>query len=127
MGAFIVKDKWQGLQEFWSSFDIPAYDEDTVPDDAEMPYITYSTSVASFENAVPLKASIWYRSTSWKDISRKAEEIAERLKSLYFIPIGENEYIMLAQGVPFAQRMRDEDGGIRRIYINVMAEYLTRH
>ena len=27
-------DKWKALQSFWESFDIPAYDEATVPDDA---------------------------------------------------------------------------------------------
>lgn len=123
----MTKDKWQGLQGFWSSFGIPAYDEDTVPDDAQMPYITYAAVTSTFETPVLLTASIWYRSTSWKDISKKADAIAETLKGLYLIPIGDKEYIMLAQGTPFAQRMRDEDGGIRRIYINVMAEYLTRH
>lgn len=119
-------DKWQGLQSFWESFGLPAYDEDSVPDWAVMPYITYQASVATFENPIPISANLWYRSTSWREISQKADEIAARLASLYMIPIGDKEYIMLAQGSPFAQRMRDEDGGIRRIYINLMVEYLTR-
>lgn len=126
MDAEPVTDKWQGLQEFWSSFGLPAYDEDTVPQDAEMPYIVYEAATAGFENPIPISANLWYRSTSWKEISQKTEEIAERLKSLYLLPIGDKEYIMFAQGSPFAQRMRDEDGGIRRMYINVMVEYLTR-
>lgn len=121
-----MMDKWQGLQSFWESFGIPAYDKDSVPKDAQMPYITYQASVASFENPIPISADIWYRATNWRDISQKAEEIAERLRTLYLIPIGDKEYIMLAQGSPFAQRMSDDDGGIRRIYLNVMVEYLTR-
>ncbi len=121
-----MMDKWQGLQSFWESFGIPAYDQDSVPENAEMPYITYQASVAQFESPIPLSANIWYRSTSWRLISNKADEIARRLQSLYLVPIGDKEYIMLAQGSPFAQRMRDEDSGVRRIYINIMVEYLTR-
>lgn len=119
-------DKWQGLQSFWASFGLPAYDEDSVPRDATMPYITYQGSVSSFEKPIPINANLWYRSTSWEAISQKSNEIAARLSSLYLIPIGDNEYIMFSQGSPFAQRMRDEDGGVRRMYINVMVEYLTR-
>lgn len=119
-------DKWQGLQSFWSSFGIPAYDKSSVPDDAEMPYITYQASVSSFENTLPISADLWYHASNWRDISRKAEDIAERLKAPYLVPIGDNEYIMLTQGSPFAQRMSDDDGGVRRIYLNVMVEYLTR-
>ncbi len=119
-------DKWQGLQDFWESFLLPAYDENSVPDDATMPYITYSAETAQFENALPLSASIWYRSTSWYDISRKAEEIAEVLSDYVLIPLGDSEYIYLTQGTPFAQRVKDEDDAVKRIYINVMAEFFTR-
>ena len=35
-------DKQQAIHGFWSSFGITAYDENSVPDDAELPYITYN-------------------------------------------------------------------------------------
>lgn len=35
-------NKAQAIQAFWESFGVPAYEESTVPDDAVMPYITYS-------------------------------------------------------------------------------------
>lgn len=121
-------DKWQGLQTFWESFGIPAYDENSVPDDAVMPYITYHAEVAGFESVVTPYASVWYRSTSWAEISQLTEQIAEELSSCKLIPIGDNEYIFIGQGVPFAQRMNDPaDGSIKRMYINIMVEYFTRH
>lgn len=124
----MIKDKWQGLQEFWESFDIPAYDENSVPDDAVMPYITYHAEVASFENVLASYASIWYFSTSWADISQKAEEVAEALASYQLIAIGDNEYIFIGQGTPFAQRLKDpENESIKRIYLNIMVEFFTRH
>ncbi len=120
-------DKWQALHNFWSGFAIPAYDESDVPDDAVMPYITYSANVASFENPVTLSASIWYRSTSWAAISQKSDEIARALEGYHLEPIEDGQYLFLVQGSPFAQRMQDEDSAVRRIYVNVMAEYFTRY
>jgi hypothetical protein len=43
-------NKSQALQSFWESFGIPAYNEYTVPDNAEMPYITYSVIIGKLLN-----------------------------------------------------------------------------
>ena len=32
----------KALKEFFSGFDLPAYSTDSVPEDVELPYITYS-------------------------------------------------------------------------------------
>lgn len=118
-------DKWQALDWFWNSFGIPAYDENSVPDDAVMPYITYSAVTSRFEDIVLLSASIWYYSTSWADISQKADEVAEALSPYALIPIEDKQYVFMTQGAPFAQRMRDENSGVKRIYINVSCEFFT--
>lgn len=117
-------DKWQALQEFWESFSIPAYDEATVPDDATMPYITYNATVDSLNKPVVMTASIWYRTNSWSEISRKAEEISNALVQVKTIPLDVG-YLYLTRGNPFAQRMADNDGMVRRIYLVIMAEYLA--
>lgn len=119
-------DKWQALHNFWSGFSIPAYDENSVPDDAVMPYITYTAVTSRFEDVVLLSASIWYYSTSWADISNKADEIAEALSPYILIPIEDSQYLFMTQGAPFAQRMRDENSNVKRIYINVTGEYFAR-
>ena len=121
------RDKWQALHDFWNSFGIPAYDETDVPDDAEMPYITYGAVVSGFERVVMLNASIWYNSTSWTAISQKADEIAQAVKDYRLEAIEDDQYLFLTQGSPFAQRMPDTDDRIRRIYINIMGEYFTRY
>jgi len=120
-------DKWQGLDSFWNSFDIPAYDENSVPDDATMPYITYTAEISKFEDVLLLNASIWYRSTSWTDASQKAEQIARTLASYHLVKLDNREYIFITQGNPFAQRMKDEDDSVKRIFLNVMAEYFSAH
>ena len=119
-------DKAQALYQFWSNF-LPAYDENNVPDDAELPYITYMTATDSLGYVVQLNGSIWYRSTRWDEITKKADEIAEYIGYGGKVVKLDDGYMWLTKGTPFAQRMRDEDDSIRRIYINIQAEYLTAY
>lgn len=119
-------DKAQAIDAFWKSFGIKAYDENTVPKDTEFPYITYNVTTAALGTVVNLYGSIWYREPSWKNISLKTEEISR------FIGYGGKEfpidggYMWLVRGTPFAQRMSDpNDDMIRRMYINIQAEFLT--
>lgn len=120
-------DKWQWLQSFWGGFDLPAYDASSVPDGAEMPYITYEATTADFEHPVQLTASLWYKSTSWAEISRKSTEIARAVAG--FVPVAiDGGRVRVWQGnTPIAQRMGDPGENIRRIVINIMAEYMTAY
>ena len=121
-------DKWQGLQSFWESFGIPAYDGQAVPDDATMPYITYSAVVGPFESVIPMSANVWYRSTLWRDISKKVDEISRALESMVIVELENHQYIAIskANGSSFAQRFRDEaDDLVKRVYITITAEFLT--
>lgn len=117
--------KWQGLDRFWNSFGIPAYDQNTVPPDAQMPYITYEAVTAGFEDVTPLAGYIWYRSTSWQEASEKADQIAGAINPYRLVQLGNKEYLFIAKGIPFAQRVSDENDSVRRIYINLMAEYFS--
>ena len=121
-------DKFQTLQSFWSSFGIPAYDENTVPsgDDAPaFPYITYSISSDNFGSPVALSASIWYYGTSWSQITTKFTEIQSKIgRGGNILPINDGA-IWIKQGSPFAQRMSDPNDMVRRIYLNVEAEFIS--
>ena len=120
--------KSQAIQNFWSGFGLMAYDEYAVPDDVQMPYITYGVSTDSLDRPINLHASLWYRTNSWRDISDKSDEIAEAITKMNPPSIELNEgRLYLAKGSPFAQRMADEDDAVRRIYINIKAEFLTNY
>lgn len=122
-------DKAQALQEFWSSFGLAAFDENSAYDERiELPesYITYEVQTANINNSVDLSASLWYKSTSWKEITQKANDIA------YYIGYGGrvvqvlNGYIWIKQGTPFAQRMAvEQDDNMRRIYLSISVDFLT--
>lgn len=122
-------DKAQALHDFWSSFGLPAYDQYGVPDDAEFPYITYEVATDSFGNTVPLTASLWYRSSSWKEITIKTEEVAERIgKNGYQIKAIDGGYVWITKGSVFAQRLNDaSDDMVKRMYLNISVEFLTEY
>lgn len=118
-------DKYQAIHDLWSSFGLTAYDENDVPDSAVMPYITYSATVDSIDYVVGLYASLWYRSTSWLEISQKANEIGDYLGLGGRVVPLDRGYAWFFKGNPFQQRMGDEDDSVRRIYLNVNCEFLT--
>lgn len=117
-------NRLQALNIFWSKFGLMAYDETSVPDDAELPYITYEAVIDSFNRPVMATASIWYYGTSLAEVSEKALEISN------FIGLG-GELIQYDDGVlwvkkatPFAQRMTDPSDMIKRMVLNLQYEFL---
>ena len=121
-------DKAQAIQAFWEQFKLPAYDETTVPDDAQMPYITYSVSTGEMGTPILQGASLWYRSNSWKEITQKAEEIAEYIYMMYPPTLKlDTGRLYFFRDTPFLQRMSDPDDTVRRIRFNLYAEFLTAY
>ena len=114
------------IYQFWNSFGLTAYEENTVPIDAAFPYITYQLLTDSFEREIPLTASLWYRSESWTGINAKTEEISQTISRGGKIISCDGGAIWLKRGQPFAQNMGDEsDDLIKRKYINITAEFMT--
>ena len=119
-------DKFQAIDDFWNSFGVPAYDETTVPQNASLPRITYSVATGGLEDVINMTASLWYRSSSWREISLKEKEIEKRLGEHggEVLELDDGR-AWIVKGVPFSQRMIDPDDSIRRIILNVQVEYLT--
>ena len=118
--------KAAAIYQFWNSFGLTAYEENSVPDDAAFPYITYQIATGSFEREIPLAASIWYRSESWTAINAKTEEISQKISRGGKIIPCDGGAIWLKRGQPFAQSMVDKsDDLIKRKYLNITAEFMT--
>lgn len=115
----------EALQNFWSSFGVPAYDENTVPDNAPLPRITYEVRISSLGYPVQITASIWARSKKWESVEDIAYAINQELSfggsSLHF----SGGIIWLSRGDTFIQRMSDPDKSIRRILLTLQAEYIS--
>jgi len=123
--------KEAALYNFWSSFALPAYEENSVfglETPPDYPYITYEICTDSFDNTVSLTGSLWYRSTSWNAANAKKREISE------FIGMGgltapiDGGQIWIRRGSPFAQNMGDDtDDMIKRVLLNIQVEFFTEN
>ena len=117
------------IYEFWNSFEMLAYEENSVPtgeDAPEFPYITYQLVTDSLGNEIAMMASLWYRGTSWVEANAKTEEISQRIGRKGAVLDCNGGKVWIKRGTPFAQNMGDEsDNLIKRKYLNITAEYLT--
>lgn len=117
-------NKAQALNSFWNGFDLKAYDENSVPDGAQLPYITYESVDGEFNRRIAATASIWCRSSSWEEITLKEMEIADRIGLGGILVPYDGGSIWICKGAPWAQRMSDTDDTIRRIVLNVELEFI---
>lgn len=118
--------KAAAIYQFWNRFGLTAYEENSVPDDAAFPYITYQLVTDSFDSEIQITASMWYRSESWTAINAKVEEISQKISRGGKIIPCDGGAIWLKRGQPFAQSIGDEsDDLIKGKYLNITAEFMT--
>lgn len=119
--------KGAALNQFFSGFSLPAYPSTAVPDNAEMPYITYDYVVSAWElGEVAIIANVWYNTESEAVPNLKADEISTAIGIGGKLIQTDDGYIWLKRGSPWCQALYDEsDSGVKRRYINITAEYLT--
>ena len=118
-------NKEQTLDRFWNGFGLNAYDENSVPDKTPFPYITYEVSADSFGNVLAQTASLWYRSSSWSEITEKEQQIADFITRGGRTIAYDDGAMWIQRATPWAQRMSDpSDEMIRRIVLNITIEFL---
>lgn len=117
--------KEAAFYNFFSSFSIPAYEEFSVPDNAEMPYITYNANIGYYGSGeVSVTANLWYRGTSNTIINSKSNEIAQYI-GLGGVLLGcDDGIIWLKRENNFSQAMSDTDYSVKRRYLQMSAEYV---
>lgn len=118
-------NKVQTLNAFWNGFNLKAYDENSVPDTAKLPYITYESPSDSFGNVIALTASLWYRSSSWSEITAKEQEIADFITRGGRMIAYDDGAMWIQRASPWAQRFNDaSDDMIRRIILSLTIEFM---
>lgn len=111
-------DTAQALNEFWSGFGLPAYMVNTVPDDAVMPYITYSIAETEPLEASTHYAQVFYRSASNRELFAKVDEIKNAIGNGVRIDcVG--GYVVIRPASPFIQITVDADPANRFAYISM--------
>ena len=127
-------DKAQALHLFWSSFGVPAIDENSAYDTKVLqqlgigyPRITYEVGEGNLGEPQMLTASLWYREPSWAAAEAKAQQIANRLGWGGKTVKVDGGYLrlMLPRDTIIFRRMADEDSDLRRIVFNLAVDFLT--
>lgn len=116
----------QALHTYFDNF-ITAYPAHAVPDDVIFPWLTYEVITAYFgDQPVGITVNMWFRTDSEKIPNDKVREFRRYIEENDMIECDEG-YIWVKPGSPWAQSLSDDtDPYIKRRYINITLEYLTR-
>ena len=125
--------KAAALYQFFSSFGLTAYEENSVYAMAMQgqapayPYLTYE-SVSDFfgENDDPISFSLWYRTGSWKEINAKSEQISAAIGRVGTVLKCDGGYILAQRTQPWGTHMGDDsDDMVKRILHNLTLRFYT--
>lgn len=121
-------DKQQAYYSLWSRFGIPAYDENRIPEEAELPYITYQVILDDLDGPINPMATLWYRDTSWTRIDAKLAEMSRYIDDMDTIPLNEGGYMYVTKGTSWARRTSDpDDKTVIGYRLNLQVEFLTKY
>lgn len=121
-------DKSQAIYHFWSGFGIPAYDENKLPPNATVPYITFESATGTFDNILSLTASIWDKGNSYEKLDKMADDIAKFIKTMECPEIDGGRYRVFVGESKYSMHMDDPiDDQIVRVRLNVNFEFMTNY
>lgn len=123
----------QAIFDFWNSFNIPAFEENSVPTGENAPaypYITYQLVVDNFGGQVQTSASVYDRDknnySALFQVLQKTAEIRKKISRGGIMLAFDNGVVWLKPNTPFSQIMGDsEDNAVRRAYLNMTAEFIS--
>lgn len=116
------------IYDFLNSFGIPAYASTATPENAEMPYITYTLVIGDFYTPVTMTVDMWYYTSSEALPNKKVREIEKAIKDRGRLKYQDDEgitrLIIVNKGSPWCQSVPDDDNSVKRRYMNFDLEYL---
>lgn len=105
------------LKAFFGGFGIPAYKENSVPDDIKLPYITFPLIEPEWDESASYYCQVWYKRKQVEALLMKADEIVGAIgEGIVFDQDG--GYVALYPSSPLIQTLTDEDTD--RAYLNLI-------
>ena len=95
------------LKTFFSQFDIPAYTLDSVPEDVELPYITYPLLEPEWGEQAAFYCQVWYRKQNLGALLAKADQVLAAIGAGTVIPMS-GGYLAIYPSTPQMQTMTDD-------------------
>lgn len=96
---------------------MPAYTLESVPDEVELPYITYPLIEPEWDEQANFYCQVWYRKNRLADLLRTADAIVAEIGTMKEFE-QEGGYLVLYPSTPLIQIMTDEHS--QSAYINLM-------
>ena len=106
----------KALKDFVSSFNLPAYTTESVPQNVTVPYLTYPLAEPEWDQKTSFYIQGWYRTTSNTALVTKADEIISAIGTGIKIDTGVG-YISIYPETPLVQMLTNSD--YRSFYINL--------
>lgn len=111
----------EALYNFWSSFGLPAFVENAVPDDQELPYITYRLAFPEWRSQMSIYGTVWVRSTSYAPLANIVNTIDMKLGEGLQLET-ERGVIFLYKDINFAQIQPQDDLSVKAAYLSLILE-----
>lgn len=110
--------------KFWSSFGIPAFARDSVPDGQTFPYITYDIPLPETLLNAQQQVFVWTKTTDNSEVMKICEKIKDKISPAngVILESPDNQAIIVRRGNPFMQDYPQEENNIKAAYINVVVE-----
>ena len=113
----------KALKSFLGSFDLPAYTLESVPDEVELPYITYPLVEPEWNQQASFYCQVWYRKNRLQELLSKADQIVGEIGLMKKISLP-NGYLVIYPGTPLIQVLTDEDSQSAYITLSINAYHM---
>ena len=109
----------QALDTYLNGFGLDAYAEDTVPDNAQFPYITYRPVDPEWHQKTTFFVRVWFRSTRNAELLEKADQITEDIGEMKRLPFDGGMVVIWPETPKVQIMVNPNDRMVRYAYISL--------
>lgn len=110
------------LHSFFNSLGLRAYPSDSVPQGAEMPYLTYTLSVSDSMGETAIELNAWFCTASAAVPNTFCDSVAKAVGMGGEVIAHDGGATWIKRGSPLWYSVEDDDPAIKRRTINLTAE-----
>lgn len=103
------------LKTFVGSFGLPAYCANTVPDDVQLPYLTYPNVEPEWNQKTTFYIQGWFNATDNDTLITKADQILREVGTGIILGMDEGSLVIYPENPSF-QQMTEEN--VQSFYLN---------
>lgn len=114
----------EALYKFFSSFDIPAFPANSVPETTTYPWLTYEAKTGFWGDSVSCAVNLYYHTDSEKLPNDKAWEIAERIGMGGIQLPCDTGAIWIKRGTPWSTPIAEADSATKHRQLITTLEFI---